>query len=95
MGKNIWFLKATRFNRGRGIYVFDSLEKMKLNIAEMKDGDKDEKILSPLKKPNGTSTANLEENKDALPKEVLKSTSFVIQKYIESPLLIKKRKFDI
>lgn len=25
----------------------------------------------------------------------LKSTSFVIQKYVEKPLLIKKRKFDI
>lgn len=26
---------------------------------------------------------------------LIKSTSFVIQKYIESPLLLKKRKFDI
>jgi len=28
-GNNVWFLKATRFNRGRGIYVFDTLEKMR------------------------------------------------------------------
>lgn len=34
-GKNVWFLKATRFNRGRGIYVFDTLDKLKLYIAEM------------------------------------------------------------
>jgi len=55
-GKNVWFLKATRFNWGRGIYVFDTIEKMKMYIAEMKDGDKEEKITSPIKKPCGITS---------------------------------------
>ena len=35
--KNVWFLKATKFNRGRGIYVFDTLEKMKQYMQEMSE----------------------------------------------------------
>jgi len=37
-GKNLWFLKATRFNRGRGIFVFNSLEMLKKQIQELIEG---------------------------------------------------------
>ena len=43
-----------------------------------------------LKDPLPTSFSNVE----SVP-NYLKSTSFVIQKYLERPLLIKDRKFDI
>ena len=41
-GNNVWFLKATRFNRGWGIYVFDTLEKMRQQIAEMRECAKED-----------------------------------------------------
>lgn len=43
------------------------------------------------------SQANLSSQKQPAPKEAapIKSTSFIIQKYIEAPLLINQRKFDI
>ena len=37
-GKNIWILKATGFNRGRGIHVFSDLETLKKLIKEYTEG---------------------------------------------------------
>lgn len=37
-GHNIWILKATGYNRGRGIYVFDTIEKLKTYIKQMDEG---------------------------------------------------------
>ncbi len=45
---------------------------------------------SPSKKQAGN-----EDGVQPPPPEKLKSSSFVIQKYIEKPLLVKQRKFDI
>ncbi len=36
--QNIWILKATGFNRGRGIHVFNKLEDLKKLIKEYTDG---------------------------------------------------------
>jgi len=47
-GYNYWFLKATRLNRGRGIYVFDTLEKLVCLIKELEEGV----ILSQLEAQN-------------------------------------------
>eukprot|EP00826_Nyctotherus_ovalis_P017319 TRINITY_DN15096_c0_g1_i2.p1 TRINITY_DN15096_c0_g1~~TRINITY_DN15096_c0_g1_i2.p1 ORF type:complete len:266 (-),score=59.83 TRINITY_DN15096_c0_g1_i2:307-1104(-) len=68
-GHNLWLLKPSELNRGRGISVFDSLEVMKSLIVEH---------VNELKKSKNTTSA-----------------SFVVQKYIEQPLLIGRRKFDI
>ena len=63
-GHNIWLLKPTCLNRGRGIHVFHDVESLKNLISnDCEDG--------------------------------LCINTFIIQKYIESPLLIKGRKFDI
>ncbi len=38
MGQNIWILKCTGFNRGRGIHVFNSLTELKKLIREYTEG---------------------------------------------------------
>jgi phosphoribosylamine-glycine ligase len=37
-GHNIWILKATGFNRGRGIHVFNKLEELNRLIKEYTEG---------------------------------------------------------
>lgn len=37
-GHNIWILKATGFNRGRGIHVFNNLEDLNNLIKEYTEG---------------------------------------------------------
>ena len=38
MGYNLWMLKPTGLNRGRGIHVFDSIEKLKKLLRECTEG---------------------------------------------------------
>ncbi|CAI2376038.1 unnamed protein product [Moneuplotes crassus] len=92
-GYNLWFLKCTQFNRGKGIYVFNSLDQLVSLIDGMDKGlpkteasmiisNKDQKKKSSTQHPEVCS-------------QKIKSSTFVIQKYIEKPLLINDRKFDI
>ncbi|CAG9333914.1 unnamed protein product [Blepharisma stoltei] len=80
LGENIWILKPSGFNRGRGIHVFNDLETLKNLFTEYQEFAN----IKRLKK-------NLKQNE----KGKIYSLKFVIQKYIESPLLINSRKFDI
>ena len=84
-GKNIWILKVTGFNRGRGVTVFNSMEKLKNLIKFYSDGGFDPQ--TPGGKNENESIQNLIMS--------VRSRTFVIQKYIERPLLIHDRKFDI
>jgi hypothetical protein len=63
----IWILKPTFLNRGRGIYLFSSLDELRGILF-------------------GSDESN--------PTQLI-YTQFVIQKYIEKPLLFKGRKFDM
>mmetsp|Transcript_6421 Transcript_6421/g.5517 ORF Transcript_6421/g.5517 Transcript_6421/m.5517 type:complete len:205 (-) Transcript_6421:455-1069(-) len=90
-GYNLWFLKCTQFNRGRGIYVFNNIEQLTDLINELEDG---------LIKPQVTEIVGQKQDKTKAPtmdtsKAKIKSSTFVIQKYIEKPCLINNRKFDI
>lgn len=98
-GYNLWFLKVTKLNRGRGIYVFDTLDKLHSLIKDLEEG-----IIT---NPNAADAQNvsIEEtyrekvdptfsNVGSVPSKIQSST-FVIQKYIEKPLLLNNRKFDI
>ena len=62
--KNVWILKPSGYNRGKGISIFRSLKEFKVLLKK-----------------------SIEEKNEI--------KSIVIQKYIESPLLINCRKFDI
>jgi len=78
-GHNLWFLKWTQFNRGRGIYVFNTFEQLISLINEMEKGliksDANEitGLKSDKKKPS-TFGQNTSENTE--PK--IKSSTFVI-----------------
>jgi hypothetical protein len=94
-GYNLWFLKVTKLNRGRGIYVFDTYEKLVSLIKDLEEGV----VMNANDANNASMDAGKERdctfsNVSSVPNKIQSST-FVIQKYIESPLLIKNRKFDI
>lgn len=87
-GKNIWILKPTGFNRGRGVAVFNSMEKLKGLIKYYSEENSDSSIFTNISKGDGS-----EEVQSIIMS--VKSRTFVIQKYIERPLLISDRKFDV
>jgi hypothetical protein len=104
-GHNLWILKPTGFNRGRGVSVFDTMEKLKALInfytqdsTFNKAGDGSPKNIN-LKKKGVTEVKKIQIEPmteiDFAKEEQIKSKAFVIQKYIEKPLLIHSRKFDV
>jgi len=116
VGKNIWIIKPTGFNRGRGVEVFTSIDQMKKIIKDSSEGiNENEKFETPDQvkqapvENNVTSNVEIERPPESTAWElshpgisnlgnlpsIIKTRTFVIQKYIEKPLLIHKRKFDI
>ncbi|EGR34832.1 hypothetical protein IMG5_000600 [Ichthyophthirius multifiliis] len=100
----MWLLKPTFLNRGRGINIFTDLISLEKYIGQYINGT-EEKIL--VKKQNLEEIKldiNKKEDNEKNENEqkiannssgiILKVHSFVIQKYIEKPFLINKRKFD-
>lgn len=105
-GNNIWMLKPSGLNRGRGLELFTELSELDkflrmfsegynvTEFANMEYNDTDE--ISPAMK------AVLNKDKKRTQPLVYKNSdykltinNFVIQKYIEKPLLYKNHKFDI
>lgn len=100
---NLWMLKPTHLNRGRGIHVFNNLESLHKLIKQYCEGHELDSVKKPKKISQQTDTEDqAEENKQGPNSPLKKSVSnkvkfntFIIQKYIERPLLIHRRKFDI
>lgn len=84
-------LKPNDLNRGRGVHIFNSLEELRRLIIDYTTGVE----VKPSKPAVEEDQDPDEPVKPAAPITILKSDVFVIQKYIEQPLLIKERKFDI
>ncbi len=74
-GHNLWLLKPTHLNRGRGIHVFHDLVTLKELITKYCHKE--------------SAAANDD------PTVINMANTFIVQKYIERPLLINNRKFDI
>ena len=102
-GLNLWVLKPNDANRGRGVQVFNKLDDVKRYINDCLSGTTAavevklpaEKEMSKLDSDSKPSGAQGEPAKADVNKSLVRSDLFVIQKYIEKPLLIKERKFDI
>lgn len=101
LDKNIWLLKPTGFNRGRGVVIFDSLEQLRKLIKDYSEGMEED--YSNKSKNDSIEFISkfweiafgIEEEKPCSSVEIIKSKTFVVQKYVEQPLLIHNRKFDI
>lgn len=117
-GFNLWLLKPTHMNRGRGIHVFNDLPTLQKLIKEYCYGKEEESIKKKYKQDQKEESPTKEgmpiEIQEEQPEEVedveftspgkksptkskaykIKHNNFVIQKYIEKPLLVCNRKFD-
>ena len=83
-GCNLWLLKPAEFNRGQGINLFNRLSSLEYYLKCLPSGENKRTPQSAGKKVDKERQVNL-----------VKSNKFVIQKYVEKPLLIDNRKFDI
>ena len=81
-GCNLWLLKPAEFNRGQGINLFNKLSSLEYYLKCLPSGE--------TKWTPKTSDKKAEKQVN-----IVKSNKFVIQKYVEKPLLIDNRKFDI
>lgn len=107
---NLWLLKPTHLNRGRGIHVFNDLETLHKLIKQYCSG-REQEVLKRKEKdteqecPDKLSPSKEESDAEEPSKTVKKKSdthgykirhnTFIIQKYIEKPLLLFRRKFDI
>lgn len=80
-GGNVWIIKVAGMNRGFGVEVFQTLEELKKLIKDIGTGYQ-ERIVQDNKQISRSSV-------------YIKTAKFVIQKYIERPLLYKNRKMDL
>lgn len=83
-GKNLWLLKPDRCNRGKGVSLFTKLSQLGRLLNSYLNGFE----LDAMEKLHGAEVSKK-------PSKLVKPKKFVLQKYIERPLLIHKRKFDI
>jgi hypothetical protein len=71
-GHNLWFLKPTAANRGRGVHVFDTIEKLQKLMSDLSSG-KTEKLVVDGSESDGEDEADPKD-----PKYQIKATNFVI-----------------
>lgn len=112
--RNLWMLKPSGLNRGKGLELFTELSDLAkflqmfsegydvTEFANMQYSDTDEispalkaEILAREEAKSKQSPSKLSSSKKGKWDFTTKITSFVIQKYIERPLLFKGHKFDL
>ena len=103
-GNNLWIIKPINLNRGMCIKIVNSIEKIEETINKFKDGVK----FTYTKEENKNELRNIilenmsndieiteEDEKMEFKDKLYYCNRIIIQKYIERPLLYKKRKCDI
>ena len=93
-GKNLWILKPTGFNRGRGVSVVDSLKKFD-SLMALYSNDPSAVLIGKGFIGPKKQIIDIDPSLKTTHLDACNVRSFVIQKYIERPLLIYQRKFDI
>ena len=107
-GHNMWLFKPADANRGRGVNLFNSVEQLKKLIVEHTSRAESKQfqnfahannihVAAPLVpvQEESVAAASGAAQPQAPVNNTVKSDVFVLQKYIEKPLLISQRKFDI
>lgn len=95
-GKNIWIIKPSGCDRGKGVEIFKSLEELSYFLKLYVSGYN----MSEYTKMNYTDqdTVSPSMKEGAIPNQDARKTcitKFVIQKYMELPALYRGHKFDI
>ena len=85
VGKNMWILKPPDLCGGRCIYISDNCEEIEKLIKKSSEG------IVKTTKPD-QEEIDIDEGEE---QSKYKANYLIIQKYLEAPLLYKKRKFDI
>lgn len=96
--KNIWLLKPIHLNRGRGIKIFNELKSLYTYLSESLSNNTNERGLNNAKSQRNISSAHDKSrsmNLSEIRSRNRGSSKFILQKYIEKPLLINQRKFDV
>lgn len=101
---NLWLLKPTEYNRGRGINLFNKLSTFKeyLQIFLKNDDSVKPKVqsvdpnasqpqISQTQIQSQTQSQNQNQSQNV---NLVRTHKFVVQKYVEKPFLFDSRKFD-
>ena len=104
-GNNLWIVKAINLNRGMCIRVVNSFEQIEETVKKFKEGVKfnfsreneENKIKDVFFENIGNDIVVTEEDEKNMENKdkIYYCSRIIIQKYIEKPLLYKKRKCDI
>ena len=92
--KNLWILKPTDLCGGRCIYVSSNLDEIEKLIKNFFDG----MVKSLKKNVEANDPSDSDESSEDLDEQKLRkyrTSTIILQKYIEDPFLYKGRKFDI
>jgi len=104
-GNNLWIVKAINLNRGMCIRVVNSFEQIEETVKKFKEGVKfnfsreneENKLKDVFFENIGNDIVVTEEDEKNMENKdkIYYCSRIIIQKYIEKPLLYKKRKCDI
>jgi Tubulin-tyrosine ligase family len=92
---NMWILKPSRSDRGRGIEIFRSLEELELFLQMYVSGCRHPKYSDINYSDDAEASPSLIDGAISSDEQKKVVWEFVIQKYMEKPALIKGYKFDI